>query len=216
MGFEELCCQLAHLDKPDHAVEFVRNGPGADGGVECYWKIDSGDEFGWQAKYFPTGMGSSEWGQITKSVKSAIKGYKNLTKYYVCIPVNLSDNRNPNQTTARNEWDAQVKKWQKLASNEGREIKFILWDCSTLVEFLSRPEPEYCGRRLYWFSEKYFSQRWFEDRRNETLAALGGRYTPDDDITLSVHHVLTAFLRHEDYVAKLRGLGKSLVDEIEK
>lgn len=50
-GFEELVCQLAHLQKPDNADFFVRKeGAGGDAGVECFWKLKDGTEHVWQAK----------------------------------------------------------------------------------------------------------------------------------------------------------------------
>ena len=44
-GFEELVCQLAHLQKPENALRFIRKeGAGGDAGVECYWVLKDGSE----------------------------------------------------------------------------------------------------------------------------------------------------------------------------
>lgn len=49
-GFEELVCQLAHLNKPEFGKNFVRkDGAGGDAGVECYWILEGGSEHAWQA-----------------------------------------------------------------------------------------------------------------------------------------------------------------------
>ena len=67
-GFEELICQIAHLQKPDNGKRFVKkDGAGGDAGVECYWILDDGSEICWQAKYFLDGMNSSRWQQIDES-----------------------------------------------------------------------------------------------------------------------------------------------------
>lgn len=72
-GFEELCCQLAGLEPPSEAAEFVRKeGSGGDAGVECYWRLGDGTEHAWQAKYFFK-LGKSQWQQIDDSVRTALK-----------------------------------------------------------------------------------------------------------------------------------------------
>ena len=49
-GFEELICQIAHLQKPDNGKRFVKkDGAGGDAGVECYWILDDGLVICWQA-----------------------------------------------------------------------------------------------------------------------------------------------------------------------
>jgi hypothetical protein len=60
---------LHHLRKYQKALFFVANGAGGDGGVECYWRLPNGNEKAWQAKYFPDGLGDSQWKQIDDSVK---------------------------------------------------------------------------------------------------------------------------------------------------
>lgn len=56
-GFEELVCQLAHLEKFDGTDEFIRKeGAGGDAGVECFWRLKDQNEYGWQAKYFTDEM----------------------------------------------------------------------------------------------------------------------------------------------------------------
>ncbi len=73
-GFEELICQIAHLQKPDNGKRFVKkDGAGGDAGVECYWILDDGSEICWQAKYFLDGMNSSRWQQIDESFTTALE-----------------------------------------------------------------------------------------------------------------------------------------------
>lgn len=52
-GFEELICQLAHLEPlPDASMFVSKEGSGGDAGVECFWMLSDQTEHGWQAKYF--------------------------------------------------------------------------------------------------------------------------------------------------------------------
>ena len=97
-GFEEMICQLANLEQFEDSDYFVsKDGSGGDGGIECYWKFKDGTEYGWQAKYFLNSLGSNEWSQIDKSVKTALEKHPNLTKYYVCVPKNRTDSRKLHQ-----------------------------------------------------------------------------------------------------------------------
>jgi hypothetical protein len=70
-AFEELCCQLAALEPRPSGSIFVRKGPGADAGVECYVRCIDGSETGWQAKFFDE-IGSSQLAQLTESFNQAI------------------------------------------------------------------------------------------------------------------------------------------------
>ena len=45
-GFEELVCQIAHIEKPIGGGKFVRKeGSGGDAGVECFWILNDGQEY---------------------------------------------------------------------------------------------------------------------------------------------------------------------------
>src|SRR5690606_29197962 len=93
-GFEELICQLAHLQKPDKGLSFVRKeGAGGDAGAECFWILEDGSEHCWQAKYFLGEMSPSRWNQIDKSFKAVLKKHKNLKKFVVCLPIDRTDSR---------------------------------------------------------------------------------------------------------------------------
>ena len=83
-GFEELCAQLARAETPVSA-KFDRTG-NPDAGVECYCTLADGDEWGWQAKYFVDALGSPQWDQLDRSVRTALEKRPNLVRYLVCIP----------------------------------------------------------------------------------------------------------------------------------
>lgn len=72
-GFEELVCQIARIEKPRGGKRFIRKeGSGGDAGVECFWILNDGREYAWQAKYFTKRLKSTQWRQINKSVETAI------------------------------------------------------------------------------------------------------------------------------------------------
>lgn len=44
-GFEELVCQIAHIEKPIDGKRFVhKEGSGGDAGGECFWILDDDQE----------------------------------------------------------------------------------------------------------------------------------------------------------------------------
>src|SRR2546421_11471811 len=82
-GFEEVCSQLAAAESYPEGSKFVRKGT-PDAGIECFWKLPNGDEHAWQAKFFTSPFGASQWAQIDLSVKTALKRHPRLTRYFVC------------------------------------------------------------------------------------------------------------------------------------
>ena len=118
-GFEELVCQLAHLQKPEDGSKFVRKeGAGGDAGVECYWILTDESEICWQAKYFSDEMNASRWQQLNNSFAAALKKHPNLTRYVVCLPLDKTDSRKKgrggNQViSVEDEWKDHVSDWGK-------------------------------------------------------------------------------------------------------
>ena len=190
-AFEELCAQLARASTPPDA-RFVRNGT-PDGGVECYCIHPDGGEWGWQAKYFTDSPGNSQWQQLDDSVKRTLDKYPKLVRYIICLPVDLPDARRSDQTSARQRWYEHVQKWQNWANAQGREIEFVMWGSSELLELLSHAE--HAGRVYFWFGSKVLDQGWFEDRVEESIRSAGPRYTPAVHVELPIVRNLEMFAR---------------------
>ena len=115
-GFEELCSQLARWEVADHA-RFIRKG-NPDAGIECYAIDGNGSECAWQAKYF-FALGDGQWSQIDRSVRTALQKHPLLTRYVICLPMDLPDARLPTQTSALAKWVAHVEKWRDGLPSEG-------------------------------------------------------------------------------------------------
>ncbi|OGD60911.1 hypothetical protein A3A71_03325 [Candidatus Berkelbacteria bacterium RIFCSPLOWO2_01_FULL_50_28] len=122
-GFEEFCCQVARIDRLLESGAFRRFRP-PEGGVEATFERPSGELEGWQAKYFlsPDASGrarfrASERSQVVQSFETALKRYPALTKYNVCLPMNLTNGReNP-------EWERTVAVCQAMATDLGRDFR---------------------------------------------------------------------------------------------
>ena len=203
-GFEELCAQLARAETPPSA-NFVRTG-NPDSGVECYQVMSNGEEWGWQAKYFLRSPDASQWRQIDDSVKAALFGHPRLTRYIVCVPVDLPDGRTPTGTSARQRWNDLVQEWERAAAQSGMIVEFELWDASTLISQLIKPE--HVGTLRYWFDTSVFDDAWLRSRLDESKRAAGPRYTPEVHVSTCVPAIedLATFARTEDGINHIKSL----------
>ncbi|MDX8400861.1 MAG: hypothetical protein R8K20_11540, partial [Gallionellaceae bacterium] len=194
-AFEELVCQLAREEYITEKAQFYRVGA-PDGGVEAYCVLTSGDEYGWQAKYFNS-MGKSQWDQLEDSFKTALDKHPRLTKYYICIPLDRQDPRIENQSWFMDKWEANVAKWKNHALTLGRNIEFEYWGSSELTHRLSLEK--HAGRKLFWFSQDDFSDNWFENQVETSIENLGGRYTEELNVELEIATYFHAACRNEAF-----------------
>lgn len=191
-GFEELVCQLAHLQKPQNGKLFVRKeGAGGDAGVECYWVLNDDSEIGWQVKYFPDGLNASSWQQISESFSNALEKHPNLNHYVVCLPIDKADSRKKGRggklvVSTEDAWKEHVQKWEDQAKKIGREIKFSFWGKHEITTFLTIDDPLYSGRALYWFNEPFLGFEVFRTIAKKSKESLGDRYTPEFHVELPI------------------------------
>ncbi|WP_107839881.1 NACHT domain-containing protein [Metasolibacillus meyeri] len=191
-GFEELVCQLAHLNQPQDGFAFIRkDGAGGDAGVECYWKSKDGTEHAWQAKYFTERLKESEWSQINDSVETALVKHPNLKKYYICVPRDFNDSRKNGPkgkpvTTSLNIWEKYVKEWSELAQSKNMNVEFIYWGRHELNMMLQTDDSKYAGRAFYWFNEPILSTAVFENITNKSKIAIGERFSDEYHVDLPI------------------------------
>jgi len=181
---------------------FTRKGK-PDAGVECFWTLPDGSEWGWQAKYFVTSPTSSQWGQVDHSVKRFLETHPRMTTFTIAMPYDLPDARKDNQESALEKWNDHVEKWQGWAADQGRTVEFEYWGASEIVDRLS--QDQHCGRVFFWFQRDYFSAQWFMDRIGENIADAGPRYTPELDVELPIAQVFDGLGRTDAFYARLKG-----------
>lgn len=195
-GLEELVCQLAHLNVPPNGRSFVRKeGAGGDAGVECFWILGDGAEHAWQAKYFLDELTPSRWGQIDESVKTALSKHPNITKYYVCVPMDRTDTRSTGprgkQTiSVLDEWNQHVLKWTTLATTLGMRVDFEYWGAHEMLLPLHLDAPQYSGRALYWFNAVVLTNEKLKRCIEKQEKTLGERYTPKFHVDLPIAKTL--------------------------
>ena len=204
-AFEELCAQLARAKTPDDA-DFTRKGA-PDAGVECFCVFADGSEWGWQAKYFDR-LGSSQWSQIDESVKTALDKHSRLVRYYVCVPLDRQDPRTPGRTSAMQQWDRRIRKWEGWAHTRGMCVEFVWWGASELLEHLSMTE--HSGRVKFWFGELHFDKDWFRRRFKVARKAAGPRYTPELNVDLPIARDLELFGRTGEAFDSIKALAPGI------
>lgn len=218
-GFEELCCQLASFNSPQTNSTFiVKDGPGGDAGVECYWKLPNGSEHAWQAKYFPNTFGPSQWTQIDESVKTAIEKHPKIVKYYICIPKDRTDRRVVNknrieENSLQKEWEKHVEKWNRWCNDIGIKIEFEYWGAHELITMLTYNDVRYSGCALYWFNQIIFTQDTFQTNFLKARNTLADRYMPELDVELeNIEKYFDAISLSDTWSNKLNELLKLCID----
>ncbi|MDJ0899804.1 MAG: hypothetical protein QNJ55_13440 [Xenococcus sp. MO_188.B8] len=199
-GFEELCCQLARYELVPPGSKFIRKGT-PDGGVECYWILLDGDEWGLQAKFFLS-VGDKQWEQLNKSVKTFLEKHPRIVRYTICIPMDRSDPRINDKNYFMDKWNEQVKKWENWAQQKGRTIEFIYWGEHEICERLSREKHR--GRYLFWFNSQEFSQNWFKTRVDEAVNNAGTRYTPELNVELPIAQIFDGLGRTKAFFNRIK------------
>ncbi|MCD2167746.1 NACHT domain-containing protein [Comamonas koreensis] len=197
-GFEELCCQLAALEDPATGSRFLRKGPGADQGLECYQTYADGHEVGWQAKYFIHGFDDGQVGDLADSFMRALSAHPQLTTFVVCLPIDLRDNRSGKKASEVQRYERWRQKSIEDAAAKGRTIVIDLWSASSIEERLGRDDPAYSGRARYWFDTVRFSSAWFRDQLDVQRHNLGQRYNPESHVELPIQQSLQAVARNPE------------------
>lgn len=202
-GFEELVCQLARKETVPNGVNFIRKGK-PDAGVECFWILENGDEWAWQAKFFTTSPSANQWSQIDDSVRTVLEKHSSLKKYFVAIPTDPSDARLDGQTSMLDKWNDRVTKWQNWASENGLTVEFIPWCSSDLIERLQKSEN--AGLTYFWFNKEEFTDAWCREQTESAIADLGKRYTPELNVELNISEVLSGIDRDEVFESRIKNL----------
>jgi hypothetical protein len=200
-ALEELCFQLipSLCDLPSDAV--LRRHGTPDGGVEAKATLPSGEVWAWQAKYLFR-MGSGEFQQLDKSVKSALDSTPNLVRYTFCVPYDPPANAPKGKKSAMTRLQEHVDKWRNWAAKANLTVEFEYVGESQLLNALM-PE-KHRGLILYWFDAEVLNLEWFRRNLNEALEEAGPRYSPELSVDLPISKVFEGLGRTKDFEATLR------------
>lgn len=187
-SFEELCYQIARVYFNEEGKFTSVDDSGGGDGVEFYLTTDTGDVYGWQAKFYSTGrLTASRKASIIGSLEKSYKVHPKIKKWYLCMPLDFT----PNEKT----WFDEV-----LTSKVpiDMEIELIFWGDSEFNHHLANPK--LIGRKNYFFGDLELTMEWFDNQLKKQLAAVKGKFNPylhtETEVDLSVH----ATLLNENFV----------------
>lgn len=210
-SFEDFCCQIArHGDYsvPDGSKPVRIQGEGGDGGVEFYWVLPDGFEWGWQAKYvFEFGKLKS---QAKKSFVTAITIHPKLKKYFICIPFDLTDNTTKGKGQ-RHYFLEFKKQLEELADKRGKQVEIILEQKFELLDKLIAFD-KLGGRLKYWFDSKILGKEWINKHVVNTISRIP-RYTPELKVGTNISAQLSAFIHSDSWDTELKTIYIELRDK---
>ena len=212
-GFEELCAQLASLETKK-GEKFVRKGPGADAGLECFLINLVGFETGWQAKYVKDWETAQP--QINKSLKTALAKHPKLTVLVICVPFDLSDGRQSGKKSSLKKYEDWKQKKIESLKESGRSFEIKFCGASQLKAKLASDDANARGKILYWFGSEYFSQSWFQEKFDLSKTALGPRYSPAYNIDLRIRKAFQTLVKDPIRLDSLRILAANLENEAKR
>lgn len=171
-SFEYFCFCIAKRQFDDKGKFTPIDGSGGDGGVEFYLKLNNGDYWGWQAKFFdnpPRLNRSSRKNQIMESLISSCKNYPKLKKWFLCTNSDFTDTEidwyeNEIKSNVR-----RIKKYKDLPDVEKEHVDNVLenlelihWGEGDFNHYCSLPENQ--GILNYFFGEFEINMDWFNDQ----------------------------------------------------
>lgn len=192
-SYEELCYQLAKVSYENQGEFTPIDDSGGGDGIEFYMTLPSGEQWGWQAKfYYPDGrlQVSNRKQAIKNSLITACKHHPELKKWFLCTPTNFTPSE---------------KKWfeQDLPKfiPDKRSVKLVHWNQSDFSNWLS--EPRFIGKRNYFFGVMDLSLDWFQLQTNKQLEAVKDKFNPLLHTETMVDEQIHAFLVDETFAEKI-------------
>ena len=147
--------------------------------------IEQDKKIGLQAKFFEK-LGQSQWSQINKSVRTALRAHSpDLVGYWIASPCNRSKDSKT--------WDNYCVKWSEFTRALGyaKEVDFIWLGDTELRSELTKTEHH--DKVYYWFGCRRFTHEWLEEHFRITRQLLDTRYTPKHHVRTESEKTLDAF-----------------------
>ncbi len=215
-SFEVMCYQIAQKEFGHLGTFESIEGSGGDGGVEFYLKLENGEKWGWQCKLFgDTGrlnVGSRSTA-IEISLETAIRNHENLTKWFLCLKTDLTEN----SLSKKGKFSKGERNWFEIELPKvipvGRNINLEHWGETSFLTFLS--DSKFYGIRSFFFGSLEFNQDWFKNRFNENFEKVKDKYDPDlHTIDKSTQSKIDFYLFDKNYIILTEGLKKELNQKV--
>lgn len=153
-SFEQLCYQIAAKEYTGQGKLTSIDDSGGGDGVEFYLTLPSGEQMGWQAKYYegsPVRLNASRKKKIEASLVKSLDQHSLMSTWFLCLPMVL--------TVGENDWVETELVKQIPAS---RTVAIVVWDEDVLHEFMNRPA--FSGLKQAFFNSLELSSTWFQQK----------------------------------------------------
>ncbi len=192
-SFEELCYQIAKvLYEGEGKFTSIDDSGGGDG-VEFYLTLPNGDQWGWQAKFYPDNPRLSVSGRkpsIKKSLEKACIAHPNLKKWFLCTTSNF--------TPKEQEWFDDI-----LQKSIPDDMDVILehWGDSDFNNWLS--ESRFRGKLLYFFGELELDINRFKTQFDKQMAGVSEKFDASLHTETKVDDEIHALLGDKAFVHQI-------------
>ncbi|WP_462265877.1 NACHT domain-containing protein [Mucilaginibacter sp.] len=165
-SFEQLCFQLA-VRKFGHLGVFTPiDDSGGGDGVEFYLTLESGDEWGWQCKFYEGNVrlaDSNRKPSIIGSLTKSLEKHPRLKNWFLCLPLDPT----PDETT----W---INGGLKSKIPPEREVGIIPWTHSLIHTFVN--QPEFTGIWHAFFNMLELDATWFKRSFAKTFTLVSNKF----------------------------------------
>ena len=162
--------------------------------------LKNGDLWMWQAKFYASTPGVSQFDQINDSVRTALRLHKNVRRYFIAMPQDLPDDGKTSTKSARKRYEEKVAQWHKI--DGAADTEFVFWGKHELLDMLSRKENE--GLVHFWFNKTEFTERDFDKQNKQAIDELGARYTPELNIKLDIAKAFDGLSRNKRFEERFK------------
>jgi hypothetical protein len=188
-SFQALCYQTARVLYGDSGKLTPIDDSGGGDGVEFYLTLGTGEQWGWQAKFYhpnPRLAVSNRKSAIQDSLKRACEKHARLSKWILCTPTDFTPNEQ--------DWFEKVL---PESIPEGKAVKLVHWGDSDFGEWLT--EPRFEGKKHYFFGELELTMDWFRKQLEKRWSVLQDKFNPLLHVETGVDARIHALLGDGDF-----------------
>lgn len=206
-AFEELCFQLRDRDMPEGA-KLVKTGY-QDGGLEWYFKLPSGELWGWQAKFITDT--DDLFAAMKKSLTTVASKRPTCTQLTFCVATDLSDA--PGRST-RDRFDKTKVTWaDEIEGAENIELGLI-GEGELLERLTSHPAQR--GIEWFFWEKEVFSSEWSEKQLKVVSDEVGPRYNPHLNVEVPIEKAIEGLARSDAYRDAFKSARGTVVRAVSK
>jgi hypothetical protein len=165
-SFEQLCFQIARRNYGKDGIFTPIDDSGGGDGVEFYMSLPSGEQWGWQTKFYEGNVRLRDSGRkaaIKESLKKTLAVHPDLTKWFLCLPLD--------PTTDETIW---INNELPKIIPAGRIVQIISWTHTSIHDQVNRPGFE--GIWHAFFNVLELNEQWFANAFKNSFTLVKNKF----------------------------------------